>query len=135
MHVAMTLSSEEIQIIDYLKSWNGKYITMVEICRSAGGRQRFRESPDWAKPLMSRLVEANLVQINERGHYSCPADENPARPNQAAPPKASKTAVIIGDNYFPAAESAEPEPPRWVSPQIAAILKQSGKKPGGPGKG
>jgi hypothetical protein len=132
----MTLSSEEIQIIDYLKSWNGKSITMIEICRSAAGRQKYRESPDWAKGLMGRLVEAKLVEINERGHYSCPEDEQPARPKQAPLPRPSKTAVIVGDNYFPAAsETAEPEPPRWVSPQIAAILKQSGKKYGGPVKG
>ncbi len=131
----MTLSSEEIQILDYLKSWNGKFITMVEICRSAAGRQKFTESPDWAKGLMSRLVEAKLVEINERGHYSCPAEEKPVQPRQAAPlPRPSKTAVIVGDNYFPAAESAVPDPPRWVSPQIAAILNQSAKKHGGPVK-
>lgn len=135
MHAAVTLSAEEIQIIDYLKSWNGKFITMVEICRSAGGRQRFRESPDWAKPLMSRLVEANLVQINERGHYTINADEIPAKLKPAPLSRPSKTAVIVGDNYFPPAESAEPEAPRWVSPQIAAILKQSGKKFGDSDKG
>jgi len=39
-----------------------------------------------------------------------------------------KTAVIIGDNYFPAASSEEPEPPKWLAPQFADILKKSGKK-------
>ncbi len=131
----MTLSSEEIQILDYLKSWNGKSITMVEICRCAAGRQKYRESPDWAKPLMSRLVEAKLAFINERGHYNCPVDEKPARPKPAPLLRSAKTAVIVGDNYFPAtSEASEPEPPRWVSPQIAAILKQSAKKHGGPAK-
>jgi hypothetical protein len=132
----MTLSSEEIQIIDYLKSWNGKSITMIEICRSACGRQKFRETPDWAKGLMARLVEAKVVEINERGHYSCPEEQKPAKPKATPVPRQSKTASIVGDNYFPgASEPAEPEPPRWVSPQIAAILKQSGKKYGGPVKG
>ncbi len=130
----MILSSDELEILSYLKSWNGKYVTMIEICRCAGGRQKFRETPNWAKNLMSRLVEAGAVAVNERGHYRWIDLATPPKPGVAFPVKSkfnvpSKTAVIVGDDYFPAtSESSESEASRWVSPQIAEILKKSGKK-------
>src|SRR5277367_2457936 len=65
----MHLSSDELEILEYLKSWKGTSVSMIEICRCAGGRQRFRENPHWAKGLMSRLVDEQLVEVNERGHY------------------------------------------------------------------
>ena len=139
----MILSSEELEILEYLKSWNGKYVTMIEICRCAGGRKKFRENPNWAKGLMARLVESLLVRVNERGHYCWVDLANPDKPaNSTSPAKSgqlfplpprptipSKTSAIVGDNYFPANNGEPiPEPPQWVSPQIAEILKKSGKK-------
>jgi hypothetical protein len=132
----MTLSSDELEILEYLRSWKGKSVTMIEIARNASGRQKFRESPEWANGLMFRLVEAKLVQVNERGHYSLVEEENkpansaqPVAPKPYKPHKPAKTPVIVGDDYFPAnPEPLEPLAPRWVSPQIEAILKQSGKK-------
>ena len=55
----MILSSDELEVLGYLKSWKGSYVSMVEICRCAGGRHKFKESPHWAKSLMTRLVEVN----------------------------------------------------------------------------
>jgi len=134
----MILSSDELEVLDYLKSWNGKFVTMVEICRCAGGRKKFREDANWANCLMTRLVDARMVEVNDRGHYRVISDE----------PAAQKQVVgVLGDDYFPkpraAAQAGEdyfpavPEPEseaaaeRWVSPQMAKILKQSGKKFGG----
>jgi hypothetical protein len=131
----MTLSSDELEILNYLKSWDGKFVSMIEICRCASSRKKFRESPHWAKPLMARLVEGTIVEVNERGHYRCPVKTEAAAPVHKTP-QASKTAVIVGDDYFPATvENPEAEAERWVSPQIAAILKKAGKKVGGPAHG
>jgi hypothetical protein len=136
----MILSSDELEVLEYLKSWGGKHVAMIEICRCAGGRQKFKETPHWAKNLMARLVEANLVEVNERGHYRVPGEKKSntefLRKKTRPATTPSKTAVIIGDNYFPAAStSAETEPPRWLSPQFADILKKSGKKFSGPKHG
>ena len=131
----MTLSSEELEILEYLKSWNGKPVNMVEICRCAGGRKKFRETPNWAKPLMARLVEAKIVTVNERGHYQCGVEA--AAPKPVSPfanaVKKAKTAVIVGDDYFPVLDeltdiSAPPPAQRYLSPQMAAILNKAGKK-------
>jgi hypothetical protein len=138
--VIMTLSSDELAILEYLKSWNGKSITLIEIARNAAGRQKFRDTPEWANGLMYRLVEAKFVEVNERGHYNIAEGASVPRqqktPAPAVTPKPPKTAEIVGDNYFPAnPEPLEPLPPRWVSPQIEAILKQSGKMTPGHKKG
>lgn len=125
-----TFSSDELEILEYLKSWDGKYLSLVDISRNASGRQKFRDTPNWANGLMTRLIDAKLVEANERGHYRYigKAESPEARPAAPALSKTSKTASIVGDDYFPATEPSEPPAPRWVSPQIEALLKQSGKK-------
>jgi hypothetical protein len=127
----MTLSADELEILDYLKSWKGSYVTMVEICRCAGGRRKYRESPNWARALMSRLVDGKVIEVNERGHYRVPLDQENVpepEPESTDAKPAPKTAMIVGDNYFPAASSDDDDAQRWISPQIAEILKNSGKK-------
>src|ERR1700735_4919139 len=103
----MILSSDELAILEYLKSWNGTSVSMVEICRCAGGRRKFRETPNWAKGMMARLVEANLIQVNERGHYcSIVEDEEPKTPKAAPEPKPKELpAGTVGENYFPAGDN------------------------------
>jgi hypothetical protein len=137
-NVNTTFSSDELEILEYLKSWDGKYLSLVDIARNASGRQKFRESPNWANGLMGRLIEAKLVEANERGHYRYIGETKPPQPKaKPAPPlqpQSSKTATIVGDDYFPASEPLDPPTPRWVSPQIEALLKQSGKKLPGPKK-
>jgi hypothetical protein len=136
---AMILSSDELEVLDYLKSWNGKFVTMVEICRCAGGRKKFREDAHWAKCLMSRLVDARMVEVNERGHYRVVSDEPVAKKQVVGVlgddyfPK-PRAQGLVGEDYFPAASNAEsetetePAGDRWISPQMAQILKQAGKK-------
>jgi len=151
----MDLSSDELEILDYLKSWKGSHVSLVEICRSAGGRQRFKDTPNWANGFMSRLMEEKLVEGNDRGHFryidqeAAAAPEVPAAPPQndaavvddnyfpaAATPEAAcataqNDAAIVGDDYFPAAASDDEEQRRWIAPHLAEILKNAGKKFGG----
>jgi hypothetical protein len=129
--VDTNFTAQELEILEYLKSWNGRYVSLVDICRSASGRQRFKESPNWANGLMTRLIEAKMVQVNERGHYCYIVEEKPQKPakTKTAPAATApnKNPRIVGDDYFPAEEPAAAPPPRWISPQMEAILKQSKK--------
>lgn len=135
----MILSSDEIEVLEYLKSYNGSFVSMVEICRSAGGRQKFKESPHWAKRLMSRLVDEKMIEVNERGHYcfkapvavAVSATEAPAAEDYFAPQDDPPHPQIVGDDYFSPEESMPPikAKKQWVSPQIEGILKKAGKKP------
>jgi hypothetical protein len=134
----MILSSDELEVLEYLKSWKGNFVSMVEICRCAGGRHKFKESPHWAKRLMSRLADEKLVEVNERGHYRYlgePAPEGAEGVVAASEDYFTpvENPLIVGDDYFPPpelpAEAPRAKPKRWVSPQFENILKKSGKKP------
>jgi hypothetical protein len=137
----MILSSDEIEVLEYLKAFNGEFVSMGEVCRSAGGRHKFRDSPNWARGIMPRLVDERLIEVNERGHYRYIATttdgshkavpEAGAAEDYFAPQDAPKHPQIVGDDYF---SPMEPLPPgnvkkQWVSPQIETILKKAGKKP------
>jgi hypothetical protein len=121
----MILSCDELEILDYLRLWPEKFVPLGEICRRAGGRRKFREDPNWARSLMSRLVDSGLVKVNERGHYLIARDEKsapPARkhhaPQKPAPPL--KSCVVVGDDYFPSLEAE----PVSISKPVAAPAKK-----------
>jgi hypothetical protein len=121
----MILSSNELEILDYLKSWPGKFVPLGEISRRAGGRQRFQEDSNWAKGLMARLVEAGLVKINERGHYLFAQKEKSPPPaskrhDPQKPAPLLKSCVVVGDDYFPSLEAG----PVSISKPVAAPAKK-----------
>ena len=91
----------------------------VEVCRSAANGQKFKETPNWANPLMSRLIEANMVEINDRGHYRYISE-----PENTAPAAAG----VVGEDYFPddSEENGE-EQQRWIAPHIAEIRGRPGR--------
>jgi hypothetical protein len=131
----MILSSDELGILAYLKSWKGSSISMVEICRSAGGRQRYREEPNWANSLLARLVEEKFVEVNDRGHYCYIGVEEiqevtGKEADYKEPPPPARRGSLVGDDYFPSQGNPEPESETeyYVSPQIREILMKSGKK-------
>ncbi len=102
----MILNAEASDIIAYLQTAAGKFMSLAEISRRAGGRRRFQESPNWARHLMSPLVDAGLVEVNARGHYRVPpgAKDHPAAPRPASPRPPKIQGKILGDDYFPANE-------------------------------
>ena len=66
-----------------------------EICRRAGGRRKYDEDHEWAKPILTRMVERGILETNAEGQY------------RVKPIKKHKEG-------------------KWVSPDIAKILKESG---------
>jgi hypothetical protein len=75
------------------------FIPASSICRHAGGKHRYRETSDWAKPALLRMVERGILEVDPSGAYRL-------RPI----PRST-------DNTQ-----------RWISPQIAALLRKSGKR-------
>ncbi len=93
------MDAEEREIYYYLKGWKNQFISNREISRRAGGKRRFHREPEWAKPVLQRMVERGILETDPAGHYRIkPVDEK-----------------IAGKRRH------------WVSPQIANILKNSGK--------
>ena len=106
----MILSSDELDILEYLRSNSGKFVPLLEICRRAGGRRRYEANPEWGRSLMERLVDEDLVQIDDGGHFRLKEDDNyfPVEDDSSlvgglnAPTEPD--APLVDDNYFPAGE-------------------------------
>ncbi len=99
------MDADEKEIYRYLKTQPGVFVTWQVISRHAGGRSRFQESPDWARAVLMRMAERNILQKDTTGAY------------QLMPVPKDLGAA-----------------PQWVSPQIAELLLRSGKKIPGAGR-
>jgi hypothetical protein len=63
------MDADEREICIYLKSWGKVFVSGREIARRASGKRRFRDDPNWATPILERLVERGLVETDAGGHY------------------------------------------------------------------
>lgn len=86
---------EEREIFLFLKTYGPSFVAGREVCRRAGGRRRYDEDHEWAKPILARMVERGILETNAEGQF------------RVKPGKKKKDA-------------------KWVSPDIAKILKESG---------
>lgn len=91
------MDADEREIYQYLKSYGNQFIAAREICRRAGGRRRYNDDPEWAKPVLLRMVERGILESDSTGHFRIkPIPKNKDKDK------------------------------RWVSPDIAKTLKDSG---------
>ena len=90
------MDTDERDIFQFLKSWGNEYVAAREICRRAGGKKRFHDNPEWAKPVLARMEERGIVESNAHAHF---------RIKPLSKKKKGK---------------------HWISPDIAKILKESG---------
>jgi hypothetical protein len=63
------MDAEEKEICEFLKSWPGQFVSQREVCRRAGGKWRFRENPNWALPVLGRMVDKGLLESDASGHF------------------------------------------------------------------
>lgn len=92
------MNPDDRLIVDYLKSWPRLFVSAREIARRAGGKRRFRDEPQWAFPILARLVEQEMIETDALGHYQLVQKMVERKKRR-----------------------------RWVSPQIRQILESSGK--------
>ncbi len=91
------MDADEKDIITYLKVWSGQYVSAREIARKAASKKRFEKEPNWAVPVLGRLLEKGLVESDSRAHYR----------------------LLLG--------SKKEKPKRWISPHLQKILDKTGK--------
>jgi hypothetical protein len=71
----MGMDTDERFICDYLKTFRGQFVCQREIARRASGKRRFNDEPNWAVPVLARLVDKRIVEADAAGHYRlCPMD-------------------------------------------------------------
>ena len=93
----MPMDAHERAIYYHLKNWPGQYRSARDIGRGAGSKRRSSAWPDWALPVLGRMVERGMLETNPAGEYRI----------KPRPRKAGE---------------------RRVAPQIASILKASGRE-------
>ena len=91
------MDADERDICLYLRGFPGQFVSFAEVSRRAGGKRRYRHEPEWASPVLARLVEKGMIESDSTGHYRLKT--RPKREKQT----------------------------RWVSPEIRKILEKSGK--------
>jgi hypothetical protein len=90
------MNADERDIFQFLKTWGVKFVGAAEIARRAGVKQRFYKEPDWAKPVLMQMAERGILEVDAHGRY--------------------RIKPVSGKNKHK----------RWVAPDIAKILQESG---------
>jgi hypothetical protein len=90
------MDSEEREIFYFLKTFGEEFVNGKEIARRASGKKKFYGNPDWAKPVLERMKERGVLESDGQGRYRVKAVGKKSRDK------------------------------RWVSPDIAKILEESG---------
>ncbi len=90
------MDTEEREIFYFLKTFGEEYVSAKEIARRASGKKKFYANPEWAKPVLERMKERGVLESDMQSRYR-------------VKPVGKKT-----------------RDKRWVAPDIAKILQESG---------
>ena len=93
------MDADERAIYYYLKSRRPKTVPDRDIGRHVGGKRKSRYNPEWAKPVLLRMIERGILETDAEGSYRIKP-----MPRKDTPGK------------------------RWASPQFTEILKASGRE-------
>lgn len=93
------MDADEKEIFRYLRSEEGRFIPVTSISRHAGGKHKYREAPDWAKAALLRMLDRGILEVDAVGGYRLRPRPDPDSQTRA-----------------------------WVAPQIAELLRKSGKR-------
>lgn len=92
------MDSDEREIFQFLKTRGSDFVNGAEIARRASSKKRYHDDPNWAKPILVRMQERGLLEHNALGQYRIKPVPRKGKGN------------------------------RWVAPDIAKILEESGVK-------
>ena len=92
------MDADERAIYYYVKSLRPNSTSARDISRRVGSKRRFRYNPDWANPVLLRMVERGILETKADGSYAL--------------------------KLLP---QREVQGKRWVMPRIAELLKANGK--------
>jgi hypothetical protein len=90
------MDGDERDIFQFLKTRGTEFVNAMEICRRAGNKRRFYQDQDWAKPILLRMHERGILDCDISGRYRIKPLSRKDKQN------------------------------RWVAPDIAKILQESG---------
>jgi hypothetical protein len=92
------MDADELDVVTYLKSWGSQFVSGREIARRAAGKRRFQQDPNWAVPILSRLLDLKIIESDSMAHYRLAPESKTTHRRK-----------------------------RWLSPEIKKILEKTGK--------
>ena len=90
------MDTDERAIYHFLKTRGSEFVGAMEIARRAGNKKKFFQDPDWAKTVLMRMQERGILEHDASARYRI----KPV--------------------------SRKDKNKRWVAPDIAKILHESG---------
>ncbi|HSY20435.1 MAG TPA: hypothetical protein VK815_18970 [Candidatus Acidoferrales bacterium] len=70
------MDADEREIVHFLQTWGTTFVNGKEIARRASTKKRFGEDPDWAKPVLMRLVEKGVLENDASGRFRMVAEKH-----------------------------------------------------------
>ena len=105
------MDAEEKEICDFLKSWIDQFVSQREICRRAGGKWRYRENPNWALRVLSRMAEKGILESDASGHFRLAPEKKDKKKRWLSPELKKLLEGAGGDDRGKITEIEDPDAP------------------------
>jgi hypothetical protein len=63
------MNGDDQFILSYLQKYPLCFVSSMEICKRAAGKKRFTEDPEWARPILQRLTQQRVLEVDALGYY------------------------------------------------------------------
>jgi hypothetical protein len=63
------MNGDDQSVLSYLQKYPLCFVSAMEICKRAAGKKRFTEEPDWARPILQRLYQQKVLEVDALGYY------------------------------------------------------------------
>src|SRR5262245_52869962 len=63
------MNAEEQEIYKFLSAFPERFVSVMDISKLAGTRNRYATDKNWAQPVLRRMELDGLVETNEVGEY------------------------------------------------------------------
>jgi len=91
------MTQDEMDILSYFKANPKVWVKAKELARQVGGKFRFEQNQDWARPILKKFATKELIEVDSAGAYRLRPKTRSNRPRI------------------------------FVTPEIAAALRRAGK--------
>ena len=105
------MDADEKEVCNYLKTRVGLYVSGREIARRAASKKRYEKEPDWAVPVLSRLVEKGIVESDAMAHFRLVPEAKRHKPKKWISPEIKKILEAAGKDFSEGVELDQPETP------------------------
>lgn len=89
------MSTEEQEILEFLARFRETYVSVVEVSRRVGARNRFNLDRTWARPILMRMQMEGTLESNGYGEFRVRRKQGDTDFLKAL--KSSKPDVDLGD--------------------------------------